>query len=261
MTSGQGATTGAALPIRVAGTGEELALRPTRLIVAGYTGSDAAAVAAHIEELAAIGIPPPPTVPAFYDLDPALLTCEATVRVRGAQTSGEAEPVLIRHQGRHLLTVGSDHTDRAMERTGIAASKAACPKPVGRLAADLGADLAALPWESLSLESTVDGTPYQRGGAGGLRHPADTLARMTAALGEPEGDLVLFLGTLPLLTGSFVYGTRWRLRLGLPDGTRLEHAYEAVPGGPGRGEAGGPGDETHPARDGGGTTPTKETSR
>src|ERR1700722_18749465 len=99
------------LQLRLLGTDSHLDLEAPRLIIAGYTGRNVAAVAAHIEELAAIGIPPPASVPAFFELDPSLVTSDAVVTIFGSNTSGEAEPVLIRHHGRHYLGVGSDHTD------------------------------------------------------------------------------------------------------------------------------------------------------
>ncbi|GHF31720.1 DUF2848 family protein [Amycolatopsis bartoniae] len=213
-------------PLVLTASGVELVVRPERLIVAGYTAKDEESVAKHIAELAAIGVPPPPSVPAFYDLDPALLSTGSAIEVPGTSTSGEVEPVVVRHDGRYYLAAGSDHTDREIERTDITKSKAACPKPLSTSVAEIGTDLAALDWDAITAECTVDGTPYQRGDIGVLRHPADTVARMTSALGDIDGDLVLFCGTLPLLTGEFVFGERWRLELALPGGTRLTHTYE-----------------------------------
>ncbi|MEO9527100.1 MAG: DUF2848 family protein, partial [Roseibium sp.] len=43
-----------------------LSCTPDRLIVAGWTGRDRAAVDHHIEELAAIGVPTPSSVPLYY---------------------------------------------------------------------------------------------------------------------------------------------------------------------------------------------------
>lgn len=212
--------------LSVAGTNERLPLSPRRLVVAGYTARDTDSVAAHIAELAAIGVPPPATVPAFYDLSPKLLTSDEVVEVAGPATSGEVEPVLIRCGGRYFLAVGSDHTDRELERTDIAAAKAACPKPVGGAVIDLGTELSTLPWDELSFDSGVDGVAYQRGSGAVLRHPAELLERMAETLGTVTGDLVLFCGTFPLLDGGFVYGDRWELRLRLPSGTSLAHSYE-----------------------------------
>jgi hypothetical protein len=210
------------------GTGSDINLGAPRLIIAGYTGRDAAAVAAHIDELAAIGIPPPASVPAFFELDPSLVTSDPVVTMSGSNTSGEVEPVLIRHKGRHYLGVGSDHTDRDVERTDIAASKAACPKPVSHQIIALPDDLAALNWDAIEVESDVDGEPYQRGTLAVLRTPTDLLSRMTSTLGDLGDDVVIFCGTVPLLTGAFRAGRRWRLQLQLDSNTSLTHAYEVL---------------------------------
>ncbi|MGW7535053.1 DUF2848 family protein [Amycolatopsis sp. NPDC054798] len=210
------------IALHVAGSGEELAFTPARLVVAGYTGSDEAAVEEHIAELAAIGVPRPETVPAFYQLDPELLTTEPVVGVTAPGTSGEVEPVLIRHQGRYFLGVGSDHTDRDLERDGVALSKAACPKPLGEVVAELGSEVSIPDWDHVVADSSVDGCPYQKGELAALRHPADLLER----LGPIEGDFALYCGTLPLLGGEFVPGAYWRVHLELPGGPTLTHAYE-----------------------------------
>jgi hypothetical protein len=217
------------LRFRPIGTGSDITLDAPRLIIAGYTGRDAAAVAAHIEELAAIGIPPPASVPVFFELDPGLVTSEPMVTIIGSNTSGEVEPVLIRQNGRHYLGVGSDHTDRDLERTDIAASKGACPKPVGHEVVALPDDLATLSWGAIDVGSDVDGQPYQRGSLASLRTPTDLLARLTSTFGEVGDDLVIFCGTVPLLTGAFRAGQLWRLELKLNPDTSLIHSYEVIP--------------------------------
>lgn len=205
--------------------GDRLTVRPQRLIVAGYTARDEESVTRHIEELAAIGVPPPPSVPMFYDLDPELLSTDASVHVDGAATSGEVEPVLIRHDDTYYLGVGSDHTDRELEREDIAASKAACPKPVGNQVLRIGAELSFPDWDRLEARSEVDGRPYQEGPIAALRHPAELVEKMTAALGSIQGDLVMFCGTLALIGGKFVHGATWSLSLSLPETAQLTHTY------------------------------------
>jgi hypothetical protein len=216
------------LRFRPLGADTDISLDTPRLIIAGYTGRNAAAVAAHIEELAAIGIPRPASVPVFFELDPGLVTSDAVVRIAGLNTSGEVEPVLIRHAGRHYLGVGSDHTDRDVERSDIAASKAACAKPVAQQVMALPDDLAALDWDASDVESDVDGDPYQRGSLAAMRTPTDLLARLTGTLGEFESDLVMFCGTVPLLAGAFRAGRLWRLQLNVVRNTTLTHSYEVL---------------------------------
>jgi hypothetical protein len=214
------------LALEVLGTGETLVLRDFQGVVAGYTGRDEGAVRRHIAELAAIGVPEPPEVPMFYPIDPATVTTAAVVPVPGSYTSGEAEPVLIRHGGAWYLGVGSDHTDRELETRDIAASKRACPKPVSGQVVPVG-DWDALDWDAARMSSRVDGEAYQEGLLSGLRRPAGLLA-LLAERGRDEGrDLVCFAGTLPLLDGTFVAGRSWELRLALPGGHTITHSYDA----------------------------------
>ncbi|QRP47083.1 DUF2848 family protein [Amycolatopsis sp. FDAARGOS 1241] len=207
--------------LTVADTGARLEIAPSRIVVAGYTAKDEAAVEHHIAELAAIGVPRPATVPAYYVLDADLLTTAPVIEVSSAATSGEVEPVVIRHDGRYYLGVGSDHTDRDLERTDIELSKAACPKPLGEQVVELS----TVDWNDLAAESRVDEKLYQQGSVESLRHPTDTLSRMPGGV-DDGGDLVLYCGTLALLGGEFGYGTRWRLDLRLPGGPTLSHVYE-----------------------------------
>lgn len=221
------------LSFTVGGTGETLRLADFALVVAGYTGRDEASVRAHIEELAAIGVPAPESVPAFYPMDARLATQAPWVRVEGANTSGEVEPVLIRSRGRLYLGVGSDHTDRDMERDSVAASKAACPKPLSSHVVPLPVDeggAVAFDWDTVRARCTVDGALYQEGTLDALRVPTDVLGLLDAAEG-PDGatqrDLVMFCGTLPLIDGEFVAGRDWTLSLTLHDGTEIGHTYTA----------------------------------
>lgn len=103
-----------------------------QLIVAGWTGRDADAVQHHIDELAVLGVAPPSTTPLFYEVSAALLTQDTAIQVLGDETSGEAEPLLVKQDGAYWLGLASDHTDRDLETTSVAASKQACAKVCGR---------------------------------------------------------------------------------------------------------------------------------
>ena len=218
-----------ALTFEVLGTGQRLLLDEYQAVVAGYTGRDEKAVRHHIEELAAIGVPEPPQVPMFYGIDPASVTTARTVEVFADNTSGEAEPVLVRSKGAWYLGVGSDHTDRDLETKDIGESKRACPKPVAPQLVPVP-DWTAFDWDAVGMSSRVDGAAYQDGRLEGLRLP-DELLRLLRQRAADEGrDLVCFAGTLPLLTGEFVAGTVWQLHLTLPDGRTISHTYEARKG-------------------------------
>ena len=103
---------------------------PQNLIIAGWTGRDASAIEHHVEELAAIGVPRPSTVPLFYRVAVQNLTQALSIQAVGGRTSGEVEPVLVTMKSGLWLTVGSDHTDRQTETFSVAVSKQACAKVV-----------------------------------------------------------------------------------------------------------------------------------
>ena len=110
---------------------DRIAVQPDNLVVAGWTGRDMAAVQHHIDELAAIGVPAPSTVPLFYRLAVTQLTQASVLQVLGPDTSGEVEPVVFALADGLWIGLGSDHTDRKAEAMGVALSKQLCAKVVG----------------------------------------------------------------------------------------------------------------------------------
>ena len=204
---------------------QPVSLHPSALVVAGWTGRDEAALRHHIEELAAIGVPRPSSVPVFYRNSLLNLTQAPVVEVLGPDTSGEVEPVIVALGDRLCLAVGSDHTDRKAETQGIALSKQLCAKPIGR---DLWAleDVAGH-WDRLQLRSfaTIDGqrVAYQDGTLSGMRPPADLIARYGSRL---QPDSVMYCGTLAAI-GGIRPASRFELELEDPVlGRMLRHAYD-----------------------------------
>lgn len=176
-----------------------------KLVMAGYTGRDRAEVQAHIDELLTHGIPAPSRVPTLFACAPALLTTATEIAVLGDHTSGEGEAVLFVSGGEILIGVGSDHTDRALEVTDIPRSKQVCAKPVSA-AVWRFADVADH-WDELVLRSWVrdsaDPVRYQEGTLARLMRPDDVLAYVRGHIHAPDESMVVFAGTLPLLTDGF----------------------------------------------------------
>jgi len=198
-----------AAPIRVS---------PRVVILGGYSARSAEERDRHIAELRTIGIEPPETVPAFWAISPVLVTTEDRIEVQGAMTSGEAEYVLIGHEGRTYVTVASDQTDREFERTSIPRSKQLCAKVIGREVVPLETLLDGWDETTLSSEVSVDGRewrPYQRSPLAALVPPRELVR---SALGDdllPDGT-VLLSGTIPLVDGVTRYDAHFRARLVAP---------------------------------------------
>src|SRR5574341_1102958 len=123
--------------LHAGGRSAPVSLDIRRLINAGYTGRDQAAVRHHIEELKAHDIPAPASTPTMYAKPACLLTQGPTIEVLGGQTSGEAEFVLLISAERVLVAAGSDHTDRELEKVSIEKAKMMCPNVISRDAWDL----------------------------------------------------------------------------------------------------------------------------
>lgn len=171
------------------------------LVIAGWTGRDANALEAHIRELEALGVPRPKSTPMFYRVAASLLTQATKIQVVGNDSSGEAEPVLVKVDGQLLLGLGSDHTDRKVEAYDITISKQACAKPLAKTFWPL--EEVADHWDEIALRSFVDEdgeqTLYQEGTLAAIRPPDDLLARYAAQTTGLQSGEAMFCGTLPVL--------------------------------------------------------------
>jgi len=213
------------LHFQVAGGGE-LALDIQRLIIAGWTGRDLEAVQHHIEELQAIGVKPPASVPTFYPLAASLLTTADVIEVPRDDSSGEIEVVLLQADDGLYVGVGSDHTDRKVEAYDVTVSKQMCDKPVGTQVWRF--DEVADHWDSLEMRCwrVRDGERalYQEGKVTRLLDPRDLIQRLTGESSLPSGT-AMFCGTQAVI-GELGHGEAFEVELHDPVRNRtLRHAY------------------------------------
>ena len=201
------------------------------LVIAGWTARDVAALNHHIEELKAIGVPPPSRVPLYYRLAACLLTQAETIQVLGNETSGEVEPVLLGTPDRLWVTVGADHTDRKVESYGIAVAKQLCPKVLARTAWRF--EEVEPHWDQLVLKSFIhEGTGmgagkvlYQEGTLATLRPPRELIAGWRGNARLPP-RVAMFCGTVPAI-GGVRSSRRFEMELHDPVlGRTLAHAYD-----------------------------------
>jgi hypothetical protein len=177
-----------------------------RLLLAGFTGRNQKIAMKHVEELRAHGVVAPKKIPSFYALPNHLVATAEELEVFGNQTSGEVEPVLLFHDRRIYLGVGSDHTDRELEKDSIGKSKVMCRKI---LAPEIWPyDDVKGRWGKLVLRSWIGDrnkrSLYQHAPLS-VFIPPEKLIKMTQGYIRDRNldGMVLFLGTVPISGSGF----------------------------------------------------------
>lgn len=199
---------------------------------AGYTGRDQRSVQAHITELAEQGIGAPDTIPTLFSI-PSYMNLQTTrVEVGHTRTSGEVEWALILGGDEHpdLLTVASDHTDRALEAYDVTCAKQISPNVLADRAwklDDVSADL-----DDIVLRSRVlhDGewTVLQEGTIGDLISPMEWKDRLRDS-GRLQPGVVILGGTLPMIAPERQFAERWEVSMQRLDGDVISRSYDVHP--------------------------------
>jgi hypothetical protein len=206
--------------------GSEVGTTVHMLLNAGYAGRDQESVAAHIAELAGLGVPAPAVTPSLYPVSPYLASQTDEVPAQHDGTSGEAEWALVITGPAPedvLLTAACDHTDRRLEVHGVAWSKNAGPDVLARKAWRL-ADVADR-LDDLTLRAWAGDTEIQNGTLAELLTPAYWL-EVLHARGLYEPGVVLISGTIPMHPGVDQFADSWRVELADPsNGETIELAY------------------------------------
>lgn len=213
------------------GNDRPLDLSVARMVNLGSATRDARTAVAHQEEVARHGINIATSVPAprIYPIGTHALTVGNQVEVHTAETSGEVEIVIVRDaDGTVLVGVGSDHTDRALERTSIPWSKQACPNVLAPVLWPF--DEVRDHWDDCVLKSWVDGRLYQDVSVAAFLHPDDVLRTLRdRAPGLPERDFVVFCGTIVSVDKRLGFGRDWTFQLDDPTaGRRIDHSYQVI---------------------------------
>ncbi|MET0235339.1 MAG: DUF2848 domain-containing protein [Kibdelosporangium sp.] len=186
------------------------------LFNAGFAGRSPEAVADHIAELAAMGIPAPAKTPCLYPIAPFLAVQSGEIYAQHGRTSGEAEWAIVITRDDVLLTVACDHTDRNLEVHGVAWSKQAAPDILGRQAWRL-ADVADR-IDELTLTAWVrngEWTEVQSGTLAELLPPRYWIDLLRSHDLHAPGT-VLLSGTIPMHKGADQFADEWRVELGDP---------------------------------------------
>jgi hypothetical protein len=194
------------------------------LFCGGFTGRSEEAVKQHIEEMAKVGVPRPSAIPSLYRLSPSLITCSKNIEVVGELTSGEVEAVLLIDSEEMYITVGSDHTDRELEKISFQKSKQICSKIIAKEIwkfDDIKDHYDHLLLRSKVMENGREHT-YQEGSVRLVRNPLDLVRTYKIS----NCGTIFFSGTIPTKKGRLIYSDYYKLEIIDPILNRkIEHEY------------------------------------
>lgn len=196
--------------------GELVRVEVNRVINAGYSGRDEAAVQAHIDEMVEEGLDAPDEVPITFELAPYTTLVEpGEVTVVGEHTTGEAEYGLVIAGDETLVVAASDQTDRKLELNGIQLSKQIAPNVLSRRAWRL--PTVREHWDDIELRAWNDRdgqrTLYQDAPLEDLLPPEEILALVTERYGDIQGGTVILSGTIATVSGELEGGDRFIVEL------------------------------------------------
>lgn len=198
-----------------------------RVYNVGYAGRDRAVVRAHVDELAAMGVDGPKHIPAIYPVANSLICSDHLIQVQHDVTSGEVEFSLMMSDGKQYVTIGSDHSDRDLEKTSVPWAKQVYPNVVAREVWDY--DEVKDHWDDIMMRCWVwkDGvrTLYQEGKVAEILSPEELIAEVKAIAGDDLESCTIFSGTLPTI-GGMICGDRYDMELEDPKlGRKLATQY------------------------------------
>ncbi|WP_017437676.1 DUF2848 family protein [Saccharococcus caldoxylosilyticus] len=181
----------------------------------GYSGRNKEHILSHIKELMALGVPEPKEIPELYPMRKSSITQESVIDVLGDQTTGEVEIVLIfgESEDEIYVTVGSDHTDRALETVDIHKSKLVCDKPFATTVWSLQDVIDH--WDDLELVSYIkegnDWGLYQKSSVKSIL-PVNEIIRFLKNKNVILRNCIVFCGTVPLING-FKYANSYLMKI------------------------------------------------
>jgi len=162
-----------------------------------------------------------------------MLSLDSEIEVYGNETSGEVEYVLcIVTEDEVYVGLGSDHTDRHLEETDIPRAKQICPNLMSRTVWPL--QEVEDHWDDLLMKASAvkdaKATLYQEGRLGTLLNPAELMSFVKSKIPGPLENLIIFSGTMGMVTGEFVFGQKFSTQL-IDEklNRRLEFSYDIKP--------------------------------
>jgi len=205
-----------------------------KMVNMGRTSRNPEDIIKHLEELKAEGITVSSDIPSYNPKIKDRITTDNKIQVLpNSKTSGEVEYVLLFTSDKDFyITVGSDHTDRELEKSDVVLSKQICLNVIPNMVW-LYEDVKDQ-WDEIVMKAWVkengERKLYQEGSLGSMLRPEELIKKVRERV---KGDLtgaVIFSGTFPIIGGKVNYEPYFEVELiDEAKGRTLRHTYSAEP--------------------------------
>jgi len=215
------------------GTSRELNFTITKMINAGRTNRDIEDTKKHLEELRKGGANLSDEIPVFHPKIKDKITTGNEIEVLpGSRTSGEVEYVIMLQKDKVYIAVGSDHSDRELQKHSSGLSKQICPNIMSPTVWDY--EEVKDNWDEMVMRSWVEENGerklYQEDKLGTMMRPEEVIEEtQSRVIGDLDGA-VIYAGTFPTLSGDLSFTNRFEMEIADEDrGKKLHHVYHVNP--------------------------------
>jgi len=213
---------------------EKISFKVRKMINLGRTSRNPEDIMKHLEELKKAGIKVSPGIPSYNPkISDRITTGNKIEALPNSKTSGEVEYVLLfTSDSSFYVTVGSDHTDRELEKYNVVLSKQICLNVISPKiwhyedVKDHWDDLIMKAWIKKDDKRQL----YQEGKLGGMLKPEELIEKVRLRVSGDLTGAVVYSGTFPIIGGELSYSSYFEVELIDEHLKRkIQHVYNAKP--------------------------------
>jgi len=213
---------------------EKISFKVQRMINLGRTSRNPSDIMKHLEELKKAGIKVSPSIPSYNPKIRDRITTDNKIEVLpNSKTSGEVEYVLLfTSDSNFYVAVGSDHTDRELEKQNVVLSKQICLNVISpeiwhyKDIKDHWDDLIMRAW----IKKDGNRQLYQEGKLGEMLSPEELIEKVRLRVSGDLTGAVVYSGTFPIIGGKLNFSPYFEFELmDEKKGKSIRHSYHAEP--------------------------------
>ena len=213
---------------------EKIIFEVRKIINMGRTSRNPEDIMKHLEELKKAGIKVSSSIPSYNPKINDGITTDNQIEVfPNSKTSGEVEYVLLfTSDSSFYVTVGSDHTDRELEKSSVVLSKQVCLNVLSpriwryEEVKDHWDDIIMKAWIKKDDKRQL----YQEGKLGEMLRPEELIEKIRLRVSGDLTGAVVYGGTFPIIGGELIFSQYFEVEL-IDERLKrkIQHVYNAKP--------------------------------